>query len=167
MLKNTNYGFITFRFWKSFISLLFLCFYICVWSVLCESFFKLDPSNHVLIDRLNQFSTFWHNIISWLFPGWRVWFGFVLGLTDVGPELPAGPEWKQSRAQLSAMWLVGFSPVWPSHLSLKPLFRPQQIIRKILSHLLPVVILLASNLRNEIYSVSIYESYQSNINIPP
>ena len=74
-------------------------FYICVWSVLCESFFKLDPSNRVLIGCLNQFSTFWHNIISWLFPGWRVGFGFVSGLTDMGPELSGG--WKGSRAEHS------------------------------------------------------------------
>lgn len=75
-------------------------------------------------------------------------------------------EAEQSTAERYVSGLIQ-SSLTPSHLSLKPLFRPQQIIMKMLSHLLPVVMLPASNFRKEIYSVSIYESYQSNISTPP
>lgn len=56
--------------------------------------------------------------------------------------------------------LIQSSPV-PSHLSHKPLLRfsAQQIIMKMVSHLLPMVMLPASNFGKNIYSVSISLSH--------
>lgn len=56
--------------------------------------------------------------------------------------------------------LIQSSPV-PSHLSHKPLLRfsVQQIIMKMVSHLLPMVMLPASNFGKNIYSVPISLSH--------
>lgn len=56
--------------------------------------------------------------------------------------------------------LIQSNPV-PSHLSHKPLlwFLAQQIIMKMVSHLLPMVMLPASNFGKNIYSVSISLSH--------
>lgn len=123
-------------------------------------FFKPDPSNHVLIDRLNQFSTFWHNIISCFQAGGlglalcRVWL--PRGLNSQG----AGTEAEQSTVEHYVVGLIQ-SRLTPSHLSHKPLLwlLPQQIIMKMVSHLLPVVMLSAFNFGKDIYSVSIYMSH--------
>lgn len=82
------------------------------------------------------------------------------GLTATGPEL-SGAEGKQGRAQLALVVGLIQSRLTPSHLSLKtlPVALTSTIIMKMVSHLLPVVMLSAFNFGKDIYSVSIYMSH--------